>query len=208
MYKEGPTAPGSIDSLPGSKVSRKPALKLCFLSPIPPHCTAPACFPTPPRKFLGFLSHLLAGPVCGKDSFILMLVGKKTKTKNKTKPSAHWQRLGGLPHPYSSPSLHHRLGQCCQLSFRKWPGSGAPPRGSPPTVWSFEKFPASSTLSWLTSPRLSTLQHQALICLLSTRSVPWASRDLLPSGAAEPWTPFQGRLLRVAPVWSHVPCVL
>jgi hypothetical protein len=51
---------GSTDSLPVSKVSRKPALKLHFRSSIPPHSTVSTGFPTPPRKFLGFLSHLLA----------------------------------------------------------------------------------------------------------------------------------------------------
>lgn len=76
LCREGPMAWGGTDSLPVSKVSRKPALRLHFRSPIPSQGTVSTGFPTPPRKFLGFLSHLLTLCV-GRSAFILMQIVKK-----------------------------------------------------------------------------------------------------------------------------------
>lgn len=94
LCREGPTAWGSPDSLPVSKVSRKPALRLHFRSPSPPLSTLYWLSHTTPE--VSRLPLPLADPVCGKNSFILMQIGKRPNGRR-------WQRLGGPPASLPSP---------------------------------------------------------------------------------------------------------
>lgn len=95
LCREGPTAWGSADSLPVSKVTRKPALRLHFRSPSPPLSTLYWLSHTTPE--VSRLPLPLADPVCGKNSFILMQIGKR--------PNGRRQRLGGPPASLPSPAL-------------------------------------------------------------------------------------------------------